>query len=123
MIVDKEDNIVVVGRHWSDRFPGDVRNFYLKINTDGLVTSILGYSQEDIMTVYPNPTSGEIYWDNGVQESKSYSVYDERGVKVKEGKSENRNSINLGDLSAGTYFIHFKDDKGRELNQSKIVKY
>ncbi|MEC7944547.1 MAG: T9SS type A sorting domain-containing protein [Bacteroidota bacterium] len=72
----------------------------------GLLSNIDSESS-NFIEIYPNPSKGSIHIINTHISPISYTVYDTRGLIVKESKAlPSSNQINL-DLPIGTYFIRF----------------
>ncbi len=60
------------------------------------------------VSIFPNPTSGIISFKN-IKESYDIEVYNMLGQRVqKAGINVNENTINVSNLSNGTYFLKFK---------------
>lgn len=121
--VDKNGDFIMVGGYWRQEFYGDTHNFYMKVQSDGTITSTKGPIPEEIMVVYPNPTRGEVHIKEGGKNLIQYVVYDSRGRKVKTAAFQGLRQFNISNLSSGTYFIHFIDREGKTVKRSKVVKY
>ena len=68
------------------------------------------------LRLYPNPTNGLVYVK--AQDLQSYEVYNLLGQRLLSG---NGNTINLQDVSKGTYIVKVKTQNGEVLT-SKVVK-
>ncbi len=77
----------------------------------GLLSNIDSESS-NFIEIYPNPSNGSIQIKNTHISPISYTVYDTRGLIVKESKAlPSSNQINF-DLPIGTYFISFTHYNG-----------
>ena len=77
----------------------------------GLLSNIDSESS-NFIEIYPNPSKGSIHIKNTHISPISYTLYDTRGLIVKESKAlPSSNQINL-DLPIGTYFISFTHYNG-----------
>lgn len=123
LVVDKNDDVVIVGKYGRSDFTPEVHNFYLKVNTDGLVTATQGILPSGMFVLYPNPTSDNVTINGPAENISNYSVYDIQGKKVNSLSYSEDNKINLEGLGAGTYFIHFSNKNGEIINSSKVIKY
>ena len=74
------------------------------------------------ITVYPNPTTGELTIENGEWRIENVEVFDVYGRKLVEQKAESRkqNVINISELHAGIFFIKITTEKG--IITKKIIK-
>lgn len=71
-----------------------------------LTTNSLGLEQNNIngLALYPNPSANYIHI-NGIQENSKGSIYNTLGQKVKDFEIQPSESIDISDLSKGTYII------------------
>lgn len=77
------------------------------------------------ITVSPNPTNGVVFLDNLPNKATSAKIYNINGQLIANNNIENannRNKINLGDLTAGVYFIQVENGEGKILAREKVVK-
>lgn len=121
--LDDNDNFIIIGGFWTNDYPNKTNNFYLKVRSDGTITATKGVQPEDIMVVYPNPTSGELHLLSGERNFGAYQVYNLQGQLVKQDKVSIGKNFNITGLPSGTYFIHFQDKNGHKLGTAKVVKY
>lgn len=64
------------------------------------------------VSIYPNPTSNLLNFKN-ITKTYEVEVYNLLGQKViNQSIHENKNSLNVSDLSSGTYIVKFKDIDG-----------
>lgn len=111
-------------------------NFYegllLKISGDGCIDTLctstdienLIRSQEDIIRVYPNPTSSDLHiqMQNVSQEPVNISLYNHFGVLLKSFSYSSTNmDIDISFLPAGLYWLSAESD-GRRLGVTKVLK-
>lgn len=68
------------------------------------------------ITVYPNPTSGFVYF------SKTVYVHITNAVGQVIDTKKNINFLDISAQPSGIYFITFTDDKGEILQRTKVVK-
>ena len=74
----------------------------------------------NIIVIYPNPTTGKIYFSNKL-ENETFEIYSIIGASVMQGLIIN-NSIDLSILETGTYLIKIKETKTKKINSIKIIK-
>lgn len=120
---DKNGDFIIAGAYYSEEFYGETRNFYLKVQSDGTITSTKGPVPDDIMVVYPNPTYGSVFLKSDDQSVHSYSVYSVQGRLIKQDEIISRGKFEMNEMGAGTYFLIFKDRNGEVVGKSKVVKY
>ena len=61
--------------------------------------------------LYPNPVSGDVLNISNLEADSSYRIYNMMGQELGKGKIENE-SINVGNLAAGTYLIEVSNANG-----------
>lgn len=74
------------------------------------------------LNIRPNPTYGPLYIDTDYAGGIQYELYDVLGRKVQVGRVQN-DKINLTDVGAGIYLIHFLSEEQRSLGIQKIQKH
>lgn len=121
--VDRHGNFIITGYYWHEEFFNKTRNFYLKVNSDGTITSSEGSILPGLMVVYPNPTSGPLNVKAEPGDYTEYLVYDMQGQLLKREKTGGSMDFDISDLQSGTYFIHFQDETGKITGNTKVVKY
>jgi hypothetical protein len=72
------------------------------------------------ISVYPNPTMGELRITNYELEISDIEVFDVYGRKQK-AESRKKNEIDISHLPAGIYFVKITTEKGQVVK--KVVKY
>lgn len=75
-------------------------------------------------TVYPNPTTGILYLENGVNDHSilEVEVRDMNGRTVTSKTVDQfRRSVNLGHLAKGSYILHMKKEDAEMLNQKIVI--
>ena len=89
------------------------------LNTITNCNIVNGLEQNNFDTnfkLYPNPTSGEVYYDLGNVESSIFEIFDTQGRKI---KTVNINSstgkIDISELRTGAYFIKIIGDKNVQI--------
>ncbi len=80
------------------------------------ITGISEVSASSI-SIYPNPTDGKLFIESGDLHMEKVEVLDITGRTV---LTSHETEINISHLSAGTYFVKLKTDKGRVVK--KVVK-
>ena len=73
----------------------------------------------DRITLYPNPTTGELTITNYELEINSVEVFDVYGRKLK-AESRRQNVVDISDLAAGIYFVKISTEAGDVVK--KVVK-
>ncbi|MCL2510581.1 MAG: T9SS type A sorting domain-containing protein [Bacteroidales bacterium] len=81
-----------------------------------------GESAANELSLYPNPTTGELKIENGELKIENIEIYDILGKKVMEYKVENEVSykIDMTVLPAGIYFVRIQTETGVEMR--KVIK-
>ncbi len=77
------------------------------------------------MSVYPNPTSHDVFLTIGnyQQEEMNYQIYDLNGKKVGQGEiTAQETNINMSDFSSATYLIYVLDQDNNTNQTFKIIK-
>jgi len=85
--------------------------------------SVLNFSDDYRLTIFPNPTSGEIYFEKLPEEKISIKITNVLGQTIYFTPIENKNnfSISLSDKPSGLYFISIQTNSGDTINK-KIIK-
>ena len=82
------------------------------------------FANENMITIYPNPTTGKLRIENGELRIEKIEIYDIYGRMQKEERSKEQGEgemvIDISNLSAGVYMIKFDTDKG--VIHKKVVK-
>jgi hypothetical protein len=95
-------------------------NYTLSVfNEFGCVITSLPYLYQGVgltelnsnVTLFPNPTHGEVYVVIGQNESFTYTIFDLNGRLIGEGNSENSSIIQLNHLENGLYTVHISTNK------------
>ncbi len=123
---DENGDFIIAGGYRSEEIIKEVRrwrNFYLKVQADGTITSVKGFSPDNIMVVYPNPTYGSVSLKAENSDVHSYAIYDIQGRLLKRAEINNSRNIDMYAVDAGTYFLVIRDRNGKIIGKSKIVKY
>ena len=86
------------------------------------VNSTSGVASEYEISIFPNPTTGELKIESGELKVENIQLYDMLGKKVLEQKAEDvtLHQIDLSQLPAGVYFVKITTDNG--VITKKIVK-
>ncbi len=61
--------------------------------------------QTELLKIYPNPVTTELYIQLATQETVDYSIYNNAGHVVMRGKLQNESIINVQSLSNGIYYM------------------
>jgi len=80
-------------------------------------------NDESQITVYPNPTNGELRIENGELRINNVEVYDIMGKKLSSHPliiTSSNHLIDISNLSAGVYFLKITTEKG--IVTKKIIK-
>ncbi len=76
---------------------------------------------QDLLLIFPNPTSDNITFENQFNESVQVTIFDVSGKSVGSYLLHpSQNSINVSNLSSGIYFVEIKNNQSRQI--SKFVK-
>jgi len=85
-----------------------------------VINDITNLNQQHLITVYPNPTSGKVYFD-GVQTGYTLQVYNVLGEIISSSVVDHDNyGVNLSDKAKGMYFYRIADG-AKLIQQGKIV--
>lgn len=63
---------------------------------------------DELITIYPNPTNGDIHFKSAIDNIKVINIYNPLGQKVSSNKY--KSSLDLSHLQKGLYFIEFKNE-------------
>lgn len=91
-------------------------------------TSVLSnddFSSEKLdATIYPNPSSGDIYLPFSNSESASYGlkIFDITGKLIKEQKKLDSNTFGIGDLDPNIYYLRLTNTKQQIFSTQRIIK-
>lgn len=98
-------------------------NFYLFIEVAGLEQKGSSFgSDENDFIIYPNPVSDFLSIDFNNRSNISATLCDIFGREVKQMRIEPGQKLDLHELNAGLYTLKLKDESGRPMYQSKVVK-
>jgi len=108
---------------FNDNYPENGANYYRIIQEDedhNLTESkIININTESNLgiAVYPNPTSGKLFFS---QEVELVSIYSLQMDTIKDPKLSNKRSIDLSSLPEGIYILALKHNN--QINYEKIIK-
>jgi len=94
---------------------------YSKINF--APNAIPYYSENNRITVFPNPTTGQLIIDNGqliIENVELFDIYGRKQKIILNSQFSILNSIDVSHLSSGVYFVRIDTDK--EIVTKKIIK-
>jgi PKD repeat protein len=128
-----EENTTYFLREISEAPEGSIEEFCISFFTEALIipetcVSISENSIENI-TIYPNPTKGQLIIENGELKIENVEIFDMMGRKVQSltfnvQSSEFSNfkpeTLNISNLPAGMYFIRIQTEK--ETITKKVIK-
>ncbi len=95
---------------------------YVKVFRYNPETSVYERAEEESISVYPNPTKGEvnIQFTERILPSE-ISIVDTTGKQVYSIElTDNNTNIDISDLAAGIYYFHIKNSNGTKIK--KIIK-
>lgn len=103
----------------------DEIKLYNKALTEEEISGVLSKSEyllNSKLSLYPNPTDGEINFklSNPLDNKVTYQIFTELTVLVKKGSLNKKSSIDINDLNPGIYFLKIND--GNKLITKKIIK-
>ncbi len=130
IVQSESGSIYTVG--YTYKSSGFYEGLLLKINMDGCIDTLctttaienLIRRKEDIIRVYPNPTSSDIHiqMQNIPQGPVKISIYDQLGVLLKSySLSSGEIDIDVSFLSGGLYLIT-AESGGKKLGTTKVLK-
>jgi uncharacterized repeat protein (TIGR01451 family) len=88
--------------------------------------TVLAVDKQELTTknqikIYPNPTTGMLHINQGVNQEISISVFDNLGrLLLQQQSNEMISSLNVSHLPAGIYYVAINN--GKELVTKKVVK-
>lgn len=94
----------------------------------GNPTAIEGFEEDNLIEVYPNPTSEVLYFSSPKTKGKvsdfEAALYNLRGQKVLQYsfdglEQKDSYSMNVADMPTGVYFLSLQSSKGKALGNSK----
>jgi len=85
-------------------------------------TSVELASKDNVLTVFPNPTSGIVNIEFVGANFKYVNIYSSLGEFIKESCCSSSKTIDLRNLSKGIYFLVFYLDDGKRLIRKLILK-
>lgn len=102
-------------------YPAEGFRYYIvpRSTSDFMTTSIQNY--ENSVAVYPNPATDLVKFDM-MQEAASVVVFDING-KILINEAVRDNTLSVGELNSGIYFVRLLDAQKHQLGMAKIVKY
>ncbi len=97
-------------------------HFYFKLKRD--LTTNTSESALPSYKVYPNPANEFINLEGYQNEAVSYELYNIQGQLVKKGNLlTTQTTININDLTAGSYVVKILTDSGRTTGRSLLTVY
>ncbi|MBO6516777.1 MAG: T9SS type A sorting domain-containing protein, partial [Bacteroidia bacterium] len=90
---------------------GECEDYALEVSNTASITK----PEARLVSVYPNPTSGTLFFSEQVE---TITVYDLQGMQV--ASYSNTSTIDLGELTKGMYIVHFTT-VGGELVSTRIT--
>jgi PKD repeat protein len=74
--------------------------------------------------VYPNPTSGQLYFRSNTQSIEQVQLFNSLGMKVADYQKVKSNNldVNATDLAAGMYHAHIQLENGEVVSKRLVVK-
>jgi len=97
-------------------------NFPIETNTATTTfntLSVAEFTQENSVSVYPNPTKGQLFI-NSIYDIKNVVLYDIQGRKVQGLNSLEISTLDISNVSKGVYFLELTSVKG--IATIKIIK-
>jgi len=94
---------------------------YIKVSDRTSIEKPPATPELNAISIYPNPTKGELTIDNGELKIESVRIYDVFGKQLSTFNFQfSTNPVDVSHLPAGTYFVQIKTEKG--IVTKKIVK-
>jgi hypothetical protein len=120
------DNMFIVGfvaEYNSDVNQRNILNVAkVKMTANAEMVGIRDQKQDSRLSVYPNPSSGKIYFTSAEASSCTIHVYDLQGREVKQVIQQVNagvNEIDLGTLSEGAYMLSINN--GKNIFREKLI--
>ena len=99
------------------------------IPTNTFISTIIGTSnlneeEKDEIEIYPNPTSGIIYFKNLNHQFSRASLFTSVGALIREVNLLDQTQFNISDLDSGIYILNVYSKEGNQLQKTvKIIKH
>jgi len=91
--------------------------------TNFTITSVEDFKPELNIKVFPNPTAEILNISSGETTNKTYQIFDTNGKLVKQGTISGANTtVNVVDLSSGTYVLAISGINNTPLKTYQIIK-
>jgi hypothetical protein len=105
-----------------------IQTIIVKMDEEGIYdpdgTSTIDLSTDNIMTVYPNPASSQLYLTQSIDKSLIGQLVDQQGRVLEEFRSDNINHthiLDVSDLEPGLYYIVASDKAGNRYTSKVVV--
>jgi len=88
--------------------------------TISLETSVLGtktFNNQQIFSIYPNPTNNELFVKSSSDEEVNYSITNTIGQIIQQGILKTNQPIDLANIAAGLYLISIKNESYKFIKQ------
>lgn len=117
-----DDDFFLVGYSITDSSfnrANDFYAFYGRWSDELDPTNVLDYMDEDEVLIYPNPANDVLFID-GINNTNNYNytIVSITGATISQGNCSTRNSIAIGNLSSGLYYIRLYNSK----SENSVVK-
>lgn len=109
---------IIIKPNNSNQSPSGLISMVVEMNGGVLETS--NFKVNETLTVYPNPTSAQIYFESSESlQNEKVNIYNNLGQFVSSIMIDNSKSIDLTSLSSGVYILKFDKDLSKSF---KIIK-
>ncbi|MGN6569193.1 MAG: T9SS type A sorting domain-containing protein [Flavipsychrobacter sp.] len=78
-------------------------------------------SANDVVNVYPNPSTGNIYLHSFTGEQLSWTAFNLNGQMIANKTFTGRESVNLSNIAGGMYFYNITDKNGQIIQRGKFT--
>ncbi|MBC8756174.1 VCBS repeat-containing protein [Kordia sp. YSTF-M3] len=79
------------------------------------------FETANIINVYPNPTTGKLWINSNTNENYEYTIFDTKGILVKNGKVTQEKYIDITNFASGYYVLKITEENST-FNKKIIVK-
>jgi hypothetical protein len=93
-----------------------------KITANAEVVGIKEQKQAQVISVYPNPSAGKIYFTSGSGSLCTIRVYDLEGkevLRIVQQMNAGVNEVDLGSLAEGAYMLNIAE--GKNIFSEKLI--
>lgn len=92
----------------------------VEVEDPGGEPEVLGSDSNFFTSVYPNPTTDEVYVDMGIAEAGHIKIFSQTGQLILYMPAEKRSTVKMNDFAPGMYWMYIKTEQ--TIEHFKIIK-